>query len=99
MHGGAVLLRGRGAAVCLARFVRYTDVVVLGCAVVAVVAAWKLRALPTAVLGWWLGSVAVFGAGMALFDDLVHGGPLRSGYRPGEVTLSLACHGGHRWRR
>ncbi len=72
-------------------FVRYTDVVVLVCAVVAVVVAWKLGAVPAAVLGWWLGSVAVFGAGVALFDDLVYGGPLTSGYRPGEITFSLGA--------
>jgi hypothetical protein len=70
-------------------FVRYTDIVVLGCAVVAVVAAWRLRAVPTAALGWWLGSVAVSAGGVALFDDLVYGGPLTSGYRPGEITFSL----------
>ena len=28
---------------------------------------------------------------MAVFDDLTYGGPLRSGYRPGEVTFSLAA--------
>src|ERR1017187_8622614 len=72
-------------------FVRYTGIVVLGCAVVAVVAAWKLRAVPAAALRWWLGSVAVSGAGVAVFDDLVFGGPLTSGYRPGEITFSLAA--------
>ena len=72
-------------------FVRYTDVVVLVCAMVAVGVAWKLGAVPAAVLGWWLGSVAVFGAGVALFDDLVYGGPLTSGYRPGEITFSLGA--------
>jgi hypothetical protein len=72
-------------------FVRYTDVVVLGCAVAAAVAAWKLRALPATALGWWLGSVAVSGAAVALFDDLVYGGPLTSGYRPGEITFSLGA--------
>ena len=71
----------------IATFVRYTDIVVLGCAVVAVAAACKLRAVPAA-LRWWLGSVAVFGAAVALFDDLVYGGPLASGYRPGEVTFN-----------
>ena len=79
------------AALEAAVFVRYTDIVVLGCAVVAVVAAWRLRAVPAAALGWWLGSVAVFGAGVAVFDDLVYGGPLRSGYRPGEITFSLGA--------
>ena len=72
-------------------FVRYTDIVVLGCAVVTVAAAWKLRTVPAAALRWWLGSVAVFGAGVALFDDLVYGGPLRSGYQPGEITFSLGA--------
>ena len=79
------------AALEAAVFVRYTDIVVLGCAVVAVVAAWKLRAVPAAALGWWLSSVAVFGAGVALFDGLVYGGPLTSGYRPGEITFSFGA--------
>lgn len=72
-------------------FVRYTDLVVLGCAVVGVVVAAKLRAVPAAALRWWLGSVAVSVAGVALFDDLVYGGPLTSGYRPGEITFSLSA--------
>jgi hypothetical protein len=74
-------------------FVRYTDIVVLGCAVVAVVAAWRRRSarLPAAALGWWLGSVAVFGAGVAVFTAVVYGGPLKSGYQPGEITFSLGA--------
>ena len=79
------------AALEAAVFVRYTDIVVLGCAVAAVLAAWKLRAVPAAALRWWLGSVAVTIAGVALFDDLVYGGPLTSGYRPGEITFSLGA--------
>jgi hypothetical protein len=79
------------AALEVAVFVRYTDIVVLGCAVVAVAAAAKRRAVPAAALGWWLGSAAVFVAGLAVFDDLVYGGPLRSGYRPGEITFSLGA--------
>ena len=76
-----------------ATFVRYTDVVVLGCAAVAVIVAWRIRAarLPGAALAWWLGSVVVFGAGVAVFDDLVYGGPLKSGYRPGEISFSLSA--------
>ena len=67
-----------------AAFTRYTDIVVLGCAVVTVLAVWRFGAarLPRAAVGWWLGSVAMFGAGVALFDDLVYGGPLRQGTRP-----------------
>jgi hypothetical protein len=66
---------------------------VLGCAVAAVLALRWLRAasLPPGALGWWLGSVALFGTGVAVFDDVVYGGALSSGYRPGEVTFSLTA--------
>lgn len=55
---------------------------ILGCAVVTVVAAWRLRAvrLPLRTLCWWLATVVVFGAGVAVFDDLIYGGPLTTGY-------------------
>jgi hypothetical protein len=79
----------------LATFVRYTNIVILGCAAVAVLAAWRLRAarLPLRTLCWWLVSVAVFGAGVAVFDDLVYGGPLTTAYQPGEVTFALSAIG------
>ena len=41
----------------------------------------------------WLASVAVFGAGVAMFDDLVYGGPLTTGYQPGEITFDLGAVG------
>jgi hypothetical protein len=77
----------------VATFVRYTDIVVLGCAVVAVLVAWRMRTvtLPLHTLFLWLASVAIFGVGVALFDDLVYGGPLTTGYQPGEVTFSLGA--------
>jgi hypothetical protein len=80
-------------AIEAAVFVRYTDIVVLGCAVAAVLAARWLRAaiIPAGALGWWLGSVVLFGTGVALFDDVVYGAPLQSGYRPGEITFSLSA--------
>ena len=83
------------AAIEIATFVRYTNIVILGCAVVAVIVAWRLRAarLPLRTLCWWLASVAVFGAGVASFDDLVYGGPLTTGYQPGEVTFGLGAIG------
>jgi hypothetical protein len=83
------------AAIEIATFVRYTNIVILGCAVVAVVATWRLRAarLPLRTLCWWLASVAVFGAGVAIFDDLVYGGPLTTAYQPGEVTFALDAIG------
>jgi hypothetical protein len=82
-------------AIEAATFVRYTDIVFLGCAVIVAIAAWRLRAaqLPLRTLGWWLASVAVFGAGLAIFDDLVYGGPLTTGYPPGEVTFALGAIG------
>jgi hypothetical protein len=82
-------------AIEIATFVRYTNIVFLGCAVVAVTVAWRLRAarLTLGMLSWWLASVAVFGAGVASFDDLVYGGPLTTGYQPGEVTFGLGAIG------
>jgi hypothetical protein len=83
------------AAIEIATFVRYTNIVILGCAVATVLVAWRLRAagLPLRTLCWWLASVAVFGAGVATFDDLVYGGPLTTGYQPGEVTFGLGAIG------
>ena len=51
-----------------ATFSRYTNIVVLGCAVIAVLVAWRLRAgrLPGSAVAWWLASVGVFGAGAAV---------------------------------
>ena len=78
-----------------ATFSRYTNIVVLGCAVIAVLVAWRLRAgrLPGSAVAWWLASVCAFGGGVAIFDSLIYGGPLRSGYRPGEITFSLGALG------
>jgi len=81
------------AAIELATFARYTDIVVLGCAVVTVVVAWRLPAarLPLHTLLAWLASVAVFCAGVASFDALVYGGPLTTAYQPGEVSFGLGA--------
>jgi len=81
------------AALEAATFTRYTDIVVLGCAAVAVLAAWWRRAarLPFSAVAWWLGSVAVFGAAVAVFDGLVYGGPVTTGYRPDEISFGLGA--------
>jgi energy-coupling factor transporter transmembrane protein EcfT len=83
------------AAIEIATFVRYTDIVILGCAVVAVILAWRLQParLPLRTLCWWLASVLVFGAGVAIFDAQIYGGPLTTGYQPGEVTFGLGAVG------
>jgi hypothetical protein len=85
------------AAIETATLVRYTDIVILGCAVVALTVARQRRAveLPLRTLCWWLTTVAVFGAGVAIFDDLVYGGPLSTGYRfmtgPDQITFGLGA--------
>jgi hypothetical protein len=82
-------------AIEIATFVRYTDIVILGCAVVAVILAWRLGAtkLPRRTIFWWLASVLVFAAGVAVFDDQIYGGPLTTGYQPGEVAFSFGAIG------
>jgi hypothetical protein len=79
----------------LATFVRYTDIVILSCAVIAMIAAWRIGSarLGLRTLGVWLLSLAAFCVGLALFDDLVYGGPLTTGYRPGEITFALRAIG------
>jgi hypothetical protein len=84
------------AAIETATFVRYTDIVILGCVVVALIAAWRRAAnLPFRTLCWWLTSVAVLGVGVATFDDLVYGSPLSTGYQfitgPDQVSFGLGA--------
>ncbi|NUP47707.1 MAG: hypothetical protein HOW97_10400 [Catenulispora sp.] len=81
---------GGFAALEAAVFVRYTDIVVLGCAVVAVLVAWRADGtrVPRTALRWWLGSVACAGLGVAAFNTAVYGGPVTSGYRRGEIRFS-----------
>ena len=82
-------------AIEAATFVRYTNIVILGCAVVAVIVAWRLPSarLTFGALCWWFASVAAFGAGVAVFDDRIYGGPLTTGYQPGEVTFAASAVG------
>jgi hypothetical protein len=81
----------------VAAFVRYTDILILACALVTVIVAWRQRAvkLPAGTLCWWLATVAVFGTGVAVFDELIYGGPLTTGYRymtgPGQITFGLGA--------
>jgi hypothetical protein len=80
-------------AIEAAVFVRYTNIVVFCCALAAVLAARWLRAasVPRGAVWWWGGSAALFGAGVAAFDDAAYGGLLRSGYRPGEIIFRLGA--------
>jgi hypothetical protein len=60
---------------------------------VIVLVAWRLPtvALPPRALWRWLASVVAFGLGVAVFDTVVYGGPLTTGYQPGEVTFALSA--------
>lgn len=80
-------------AIELAVFSRYTNLVILGCAALTVLVAWRRGRVPGSALAWWLGSAVAAVAGIALFNDLVYGGPLTSGYRPGEIRFSLGAIG------
>jgi hypothetical protein len=68
------------AAIEIAAFVRYTDIVILGCAAGTVIAAWRLGAarLPLRTLCWWLASVAVNGTGHASEPRLARPSACRS---------------------
>ena len=79
----------------LATFVRYTNVVILGCAVMAVTRHGEWGPHDWASTRWASGSLSLvaFCLGLALFDDLVYGGPFKTGYHPGEVTFALGAVG------
>lgn len=89
------LAAGLGAFFALegATFVRYTDVVELAVAVGAVLVLAKRARLGWVTVGWWMSTVALFGAGVLVFDALVYGSPLESGYGAGEITFSLSAVG------
>ncbi len=72
-------------------FVRYTNAVLLGVAVLAVLLTFRRAGLPRRAVGWWLGSVAVFSAGVLAFNHLVYGSALGTGYSSGLVTFSLGA--------
>jgi hypothetical protein len=63
-------------------FVRYTDVVILGCVAVAILLVrWLAPAvLPRRAPFWWIASAAVFGLLLLIFNSLVYGSALSPGY-------------------
>jgi hypothetical protein len=89
------LLVGVGGftALEMATAIRYTDVVELAVAVVAVL----LVARPSR-LGWrmvvcWLSTVALFAGVVLAFNAIVYGAPMTTGYGTGEITFSLSALG------
>ncbi len=72
-------------------FIRYTDVVMLFVAAVAVLLAFRRARIPARSLAWWFGSVALFAGGVMLFDKSFYGGALKTGYGAGEITFGLGA--------
>jgi len=73
--------------------IRYTDFVALAVAVAVVLLAWRVAPgrVPRRALFWWLGSVAVTGALVVAWNQLVYGGALATGYASGVVTFGLGA--------
>ncbi len=74
-----------------ATFSRYTNVVVLLVAVVAVLLAWRPARLTLRMLAPWLASLAAFVALVAAFDAHFYGGVTKTGYGTGEITFGLSA--------
>jgi hypothetical protein len=73
--------------------VRYTNVVILGVAIVAMLVTRRAARLPWRALLWWFGSVVVCGVAVLVFDQRVYGAALTTGYTSGVITFSLAAFG------
>jgi hypothetical protein len=69
--------------------VRYTNVVVLAVAVLAVLLTFRRAGLPGRAVVCWLGSVAVLVAAVLAFDQLAYGSALTTGYSSGVITFSV----------
>ena len=84
---------GLGAFLALeaATSIRYTDVTELVVALLAVLVFARRAGVDRPMVAWWAGSVALFAGGVLLFDALVYGAPLRTGYGAGEITFSLSA--------
>ena len=72
-----------------ATFIRYTDVVVLFVAVLAVILARRRARLSLRMLTPWFGSLGVSVALAATFSALFYGGVTKTGYGAGEITFGL----------
>ncbi len=74
-----------------ATFIRYTDVVLLGAALVSVLALSRRCALSRAMIASWLGVVALFAIGDAALNHYLYGGYFSSGYGPGVVSFKASA--------
>jgi len=70
--------------------VRYTNVVILAVAVLAVLLVFRRAALSLRAVSWWFGSVTALIAGILVLDQMFYGSALKTGYSSGVVTFSLS---------
>ena len=73
----------------MAVFIRYTDVVMLLVAAIAVLLTAKKARIGARSLAWWSASVVLFAGGVLLFDQFFYGGALKTGYGAGEITFAI----------
>lgn len=78
-------------ALCGATFTRYTDVIALGVAVVAVALLSRRVGITWRTVQVWAAAVVLFGIGVAAFDQYAYGAWDKTGYAPGEITFSLGA--------
>ena len=72
-------------------FIRYTNVVELIVAAAAIVVARRSARLSWRTVSAWLASIALFGAGVLVFNQLVYGAATATGYSAGEITFSTSA--------
>lgn len=71
-------------------FIRYTDAIELGVAVLATLALGRRVALSWRIIFTWMASVALFVVGVLAFDAWAYGKATSTGYSPGEITFALS---------
>lgn len=84
---------GAFAALEAATFTRYTDVLELAVAAAAVLCLARRCRLRRWTVSGWMATVAGSGASVLLFDALVYGAPLKTGYAAGLITFSFSAVG------
>jgi hypothetical protein len=72
-------------------FIRYTDIIMLLVAVIAVVVTFRRARIPARSLIWWVSSLALFVGGVMVFDQIFYGGAFKTGYGPGEITFAFSA--------
>ena len=77
----------------LAVLARYTNIVVLVVAVVAVLSTYRRSGLAFRHVAWWLGLVVLLVVVMLGYGAVVYGSATGSGYGSGVITFSLAAIG------